>query len=307
MGGFFSKVGDFLKDSAGDILSLGGDIVGGILGNKESEKDRDMQREFAQQGVRWKVADAKAAGLHPLAALGVSAPSASPVGSNIPDYSKFGQNIQRARMAKATAAERELQKLDIERANLVNDGLLLDNLKKNRSLTEAPPKMPSTDWEGIIPGQGDSQVSPFVNIVPKDQTAASATGVEVGAGPLEQKFSMQDGSIIYAPGKEASEPMESSMPTQMAYTGYKVGSGVDNWKRWYYNKPSKQMLAQWRDLMKNNPPKKGYVWRMKKGRWFQVKAGKASAGSLFAPQWINSRRNYRKKVKRPPKWYGWEE
>lgn len=37
-----------------------------------------LQREFAQMGIRWKVEDAEAAGLHPLYALGGSGPAYSP-------------------------------------------------------------------------------------------------------------------------------------------------------------------------------------------------------------------------------------
>ena len=38
-----------------------------------------QQREFAQRGIRWRVADAKAAGIHPLAALGVQTAQYSPI------------------------------------------------------------------------------------------------------------------------------------------------------------------------------------------------------------------------------------
>ena len=41
-------------------------------------KNAALQREFAQSGIQWKVADAKKAGLHPLAALGAQTASASP-------------------------------------------------------------------------------------------------------------------------------------------------------------------------------------------------------------------------------------
>ena len=46
--------------------------------NNNSRADRDMQRQFAKHGIRWKVQDAKAAGIHPLAALGVSPSQAAP-------------------------------------------------------------------------------------------------------------------------------------------------------------------------------------------------------------------------------------
>lgn len=46
----------------------------------QANLDRRLQREFAQYGVRWRVADARAAGLHPLAALGIQTNAATPAG-----------------------------------------------------------------------------------------------------------------------------------------------------------------------------------------------------------------------------------
>ena len=38
-----------------------------------------MQKEFAKNSIQWRAADARAAGLHPLAALGINPSSATPV------------------------------------------------------------------------------------------------------------------------------------------------------------------------------------------------------------------------------------
>lgn len=54
--------------SSGLLGSLLG-VFGGLFGDK---KNRNFQREFAQNGISWKVADAKRAGIHPLYALGAS-------------------------------------------------------------------------------------------------------------------------------------------------------------------------------------------------------------------------------------------
>lgn len=68
---------------------LVGGVVSGLFSRSES-KDRisaqeqanaqnaALQREFAQKGIQWKVADAKAAGLHPLSVLGSQTIAASP-------------------------------------------------------------------------------------------------------------------------------------------------------------------------------------------------------------------------------------
>lgn len=101
--------------------AIGGAIGGalGLIGAGQSQASAERlnqlnyehQKEFAQNGIRWKVADAKAAGLHPLAALGASTASYSPsaVIGDSPDFSFFkdmGQGIDRAMDAKATRQER---------------------------------------------------------------------------------------------------------------------------------------------------------------------------------------------------------
>lgn len=69
-----------------------------------------MQREFAQQGIQWRVADAKAAGIHPLYALGASTPSFSPsfVIPEGPDYGAIGQNVARAAQAVLDPSEKAM-------------------------------------------------------------------------------------------------------------------------------------------------------------------------------------------------------
>lgn len=83
-----------------------------------------LQREFAQNGIRWRVEDAKAAGLHPLAALGAAgamySPSVTAGGGQYsveqgrpggqPDIgaslSNMGQGLGRAVAATQTPAEK---------------------------------------------------------------------------------------------------------------------------------------------------------------------------------------------------------
>ena len=117
-----------------------GSIVGGVLGaatslfgsNKSAEsqqKANEMnmqlareqmayQKELAQSQIQWRVEDAKKAGLHPMAALGLSPMSYSPVsGSAVGstyDYSgvgnslqQMGQDIDRARLAGLDREERK--------------------------------------------------------------------------------------------------------------------------------------------------------------------------------------------------------
>lgn len=64
------------------LISAGSSLLGGALGAsssaKQNKKQMELQKEFAQKGVQWRVADAKAAGLHPLAAMGLQGSTYSP-------------------------------------------------------------------------------------------------------------------------------------------------------------------------------------------------------------------------------------
>lgn len=111
------------------------------------------QREFAQNGIRWKVADAQAAGLHPLAALGAQTSSFSNVvgGDGLKsDFSGLGQDIGRAIDAGSTAGERTdrlssavaktATRLTLEKSSLEND-LLRTQIAKQRA--QIGPPIPS--------------------------------------------------------------------------------------------------------------------------------------------------------------------
>lgn len=132
-------------DPLSAIVSVGSNLLGGMMGSNEKEKDRQfqlqqaakneaLQREFAQNSIRWKVEDAKAAGLHPLAALGtqsagysptiISSGSANPMGDAVRGA---GQDLSRALTATRTGSERvdaytaAIQGLNLERGQLEND------------------------------------------------------------------------------------------------------------------------------------------------------------------------------------------
>jgi hypothetical protein len=84
-----------------------GDIIGGLFGASSQRKALKAERHNLQNAVRWRVADAKAAGIHPLAALGM--PS---YGSNVQPNNALGEGIASAfnkysqRKANALAEER---------------------------------------------------------------------------------------------------------------------------------------------------------------------------------------------------------
>jgi len=118
----------------------------------------ERQKEFAQNGLRWKVEDAKRAGIHPLAALGgtgsLYAPAATTIasGGSGPDYAgafaNAGQNVMRAVNATRTSEEREaaqlqtsqqlrMNELEVEGKMLHND-LMRSQIAQQNSMANPP-------------------------------------------------------------------------------------------------------------------------------------------------------------------------
>lgn len=143
--------------SLGPIGAIGGSLLGKIgdslFGKSQAEKNRESQEEFAKKGIRWRVADAKAAGLHPLAALGASGASFTP--SNVvSDFGGIGQDIHRAVEATRTSEERAQARTAQEaalalqtrvgtaQANMYDAQAALANAQAHK-LTFVGPPMPS--------------------------------------------------------------------------------------------------------------------------------------------------------------------
>ena len=172
----------------GSIVSAVGSIAGGILGANSAQNVASMnyeaQKEFAQNGIRWKVEDAKRAGIHPLYALGASTQGYSPSFGYTGDYgiadaaAQFGQGYERAQQAKMTKEERDKQ--DVRDA--IQDMAALEDLNQKRRMNDAqirlanseifrnfalstnalrktglPPAMPGGSGSGgVIDGQSES-------------------------------------------------------------------------------------------------------------------------------------------------------
>lgn len=142
----------------GSLLGLGGSIIGKIFDNNAADDQAKLQKEFAQNSIQWKVADATKAGLHPLAALGANTMSYSPqqVGGMAETLGNAGQNIGRAISATTNGTERmtgQMAALQLERAGLEND-----LLRSQISQINLNPPMPTDGGAGqLIPGQAQTQ------------------------------------------------------------------------------------------------------------------------------------------------------
>lgn len=110
--------------------SAAASVYGGRQANKANKamaaQQEALQREFAQQGIRWKVADAKAAGLHPLYAIGAQGAQYSPVSysdSMGPAIAQAGQQISSA--AGQYIDHKNQQRIASEQRQLAQDQIIL--------------------------------------------------------------------------------------------------------------------------------------------------------------------------------------
>lgn len=251
-------------------LPIVGDLVGGHL-DREAAEDRnlanqnearyaaqfnaDLQREFAKNGIRWRVEDAKAAGLHPLFALGGAGATASPAMQVMtqeagPSYSQMGQNLSRAAQAfdpdaravhlaqlKAleAAADKDFATASAMRSEAArtNQAMLASIPPVAESFPVNNPYDPALKWShngGPWQHEGSPRELPPVEHLPDYITQ--------NIGTLFTRYNSPWGEILL-PSKDAAESLEA-LDSLMGQIGVTAGNVK------HYGKASKMPKA-WSD------------------------------------------------------------
>lgn len=100
------------------IIPAAASVVGSLIGAKSqksaNESNEALQREFAQNGISWKVEDAKRAGLHPLYAIGGAGATYTPSAQPLFNGAELGQNLSRAAQAFSTAEEQKIKAANLK-------------------------------------------------------------------------------------------------------------------------------------------------------------------------------------------------
>lgn len=126
----------------GPLVSAGASLAAGYMSSRAQARANDasalaaernikMQKQFAEEGIRMRVKDARAAGIHPIYALGAQTPSFSPVSQSFTPETGLaaglaaaGQDVGRAINATRTEPERAtafttaMQSLQLKNAEL---------------------------------------------------------------------------------------------------------------------------------------------------------------------------------------------
>lgn len=238
--------------------------------NKDNaERNVQMQREFAQHGIRWKVEDARRAGISPLAALGASGAAFAPVhvgaeaNTAIGDgIQNMGQNISRAVAATSTQEEKMLTGLRLQNAQAEVEGRHLDNQIRAielRRLTTNP-SFPSPDGN-FIPGQGNTPARIKVN--PSERTSNQPGAYQQDAGWITDKaYARTATGMVPVPSKDVTERIEDKFIPEMLWAwrnsimpnfGYGDGGpptnqlpkGFDTWKWNHWNQEYQPAQSPW--------------------------------------------------------------
>lgn len=188
-------MGDSFTDFLSGVPFIGPAIQAGERRrqiDEVNERNYEIQKEFAKHGVRWRVEDALAAGLHPLAALGGSSASASPsfmVGdSSIPDFGAQGQslgsaiNFIKGQDSGQDSFQRQMSKLQLESAKVQ---LALQKAELGKTLAEVQPQPLKPTFTGDNTGI-------TVGEVPEVTWARTASGGRVPVPSKDVKESIED-------------------------------------------------------------------------------------------------------------------
>jgi len=283
----------------GPAIAAVGSIAGSLIsrsGSRETaQSNEQMQRDFAQQGIRWKVADAKEAGIHPLYALGAQTMPFSPIqigGSDygIPDASQY---IGRAINATRTEPERtndRLENLAIERGELENELLRSQIARLNQNPNPPMPAVAGTPGlTTAIPGQqgfpsvkSSDLPSGVVEVKPAEvmTTTPGHPSIEAGANP-ENKWIKTERGWKAMPSK--SQGLDDMDITNLEYLQWALRNRIlPNFPGWgQHNPPPDHFLG---------PDDVGWIWIPGQNEYRPVHKSQSSWLMRRGPNFI-ARRN----------------
>lgn len=238
----------------------------------------------AHNQIQWRAEDAKKAGFHPLAALGIS-PSSSSISASVGVPPQFGQNLNRAGRALDNILSRKSRNLALEYQQEQLRGTKLDNdiLELRKKELQNPP-LPTLGPNPIdqsfgIPGQSPTVAMQDLGVTykPVEIPFSKQPGIVSGITPMDRHSINQDGTVYKIPSEAVQEAIESDL---FLAAKYAIGQTVD-----YLNstrvgllstKKGKQRFAnQMRKLRPKAPRGYEYRWNFTRGAFVlrKIKTG----------------------------------
>lgn len=230
----------------GALIQTGGSLLGGLIGGKDAKKavkkQYKYQKEFAKNQLQWRVQDAKAAGLHPLFALGGGGGTSptfmagqSPMGSAIADSAAA---IGSAVAGRPSELSKQLQSAQIQSINSQTErnqaeaALARSQAARVAQTANVTPSIASAVVdEALAPGTqvGATRVSPVETVT----RTRGDESTQAGTQPLFSKYSTRTGRYMYGPRSDEPAEAFSMENLPMALIGLLKTSyeGVPYWLR----------------------------------------------------------------------------
>lgn len=203
---------------------------------KQALRNEEFQNKLATHGIRMKVEDAAAAGLHPLAALGATtgggsfgtafSGGGSPGESTGSKLRNLSQDISRATTAMATPEEKAFKQLQLQKMHTENE-ILNTELAERRNKLRAPGTgagIPGDNAGYTIAGQSDVMRT---KTMPSVLTASErgADSQSAGANPLFDMYKTKRGFMGLL-NQKASEATEDDYLAKLAIHLQNLTSGA---------------------------------------------------------------------------------
>jgi len=269
-----------------ELLSLGLDFMGGLMGRSEAKKNRQMQQQqMAQaqkqfdaqmdQSVQRRVADAKAAGVHPLFALGASSGASPTISAQGGSSSSNPMGSALARMAstlgvieqnKASARkdEAEAQLMDSERARIEQE-MNTRGQPQPAPVTKAPDSETTVKTFPVPDSNPIGEAEYFKPQIPKSK----APGIVAGEQPGTMDVRMPDGRKVNILNPDLN--MDEISQIDYAYQRA-VHKGADAFE-WIANQAKKKgwVLAPFRKTKGKHRDSNEEYWKRQKQKTYPIR------------------------------------
>jgi len=227
------------------------DAVTGLKNNRSAKKEaaanRQLQMDTLQNQIQWRVADAKKAGIHPMAALGFTGMSFTPSSTNFQDstFGAVGQDISRAMAAGQTEAERRRaagaatlaasQEAEYNQARIANMNMETELLRSQIARLNSAQVGPSLPAAGSVSPQPDRV------------TVGSPGAPERSPGVItDYSLSRTSNGYGIVPSADTKQRIEDNFMLEM---GWAIRNNIV---------PHQNVV---REVNRRHPPRPGYEWR----------------------------------------------
>ena len=227
----------------GHAIGAASNLAAGLLSKKGNQsgyheddwimwdRNYNLQKEFAQNGIRWKMDDMMAAGkkhgIHPLTMMGVQGQAGqgipvqstkAPQGKDMSWLARMGQDISMAIRSMQTDQEKKILDLREQILELRKTGL--ENFNRNKEKLLNQTNLPDTSipsfTEEYLPD--DEFLARQRGLYETQPVAQSwAPGVQKGLAPEGQYRHSRQGFIKYYPNEDTMDLISESIPASFSW------------------------------------------------------------------------------------------